>query len=371
MRNAVPHGMKTHFQVLDGLRGTAAICVVIFHIFELITPDWAHNPFPHGYLAVDFFYALSGFVLGYAYDDRLAKDAPAKLRLSFASFVKRRLIRLHPLVPVAVSGGLICYLLDPNVGTSQTIGIGLPLGALLLAYGLTLFLLPSPTLPNHWDETHSIDAPTWTLFWEYAANLFYALGLRRIGRGLHVALLIVCAAGLAATAVLFKNNLGWGWGYETLWVAPVRLAYPFLAGLLVYRLGWKIRLPQPYLLASLMVIGALACPELGKYNGLYEALAIIFVFPLALTIGAGIGEAQGPARALCRFTGELSYPLYILHYPFVFLYGHWVWNTHPADGPKFAAAAGLFVFEIAYATALLYLYDKPIRAWLTRKCLAA
>jgi peptidoglycan/LPS O-acetylase OafA/YrhL len=359
--------MKAHFQVLDGLRGTAALSVIVFHIFELITPDWAHNPLPHGYLAVDFFYALSGFVLGYAYDNRLAKDAPAKLKLSFWGFVKRRLIRLHPMVPVAVTAGLIGYMNDPNVGTSQTIGVGLTFGALILAYGLNLFLLPSPTLPNHWDETHSLDAPSWTLFWEYIANVFFVLWLHRLKRSLHVALLIVAGLALVATATGFKNSLGWGWGFETLWVAPVRLVYPFLAGLLVYRLDWKIKVPQPYLAASALVLAVLAFPALGKYNGLYEALAIIFVFPLTLAVGASIDEVKGPTGPLCRFTGELSYPLYITHYPFIFLFGHWVWATHPGQPLLYAVSAGMFVFVILFATIALYQYDKPVRAWLTRR----
>ena len=74
--------MRAHFQVLDGLRGTAALCVVAFHILEMVTPDWQHNPLHHAYLAVDFFFALSGFVVGYAYDDRMARGAPPKNRAS-------------------------------------------------------------------------------------------------------------------------------------------------------------------------------------------------------------------------------------------------------------------------------------------------
>lgn len=363
--------MKAHYQVLDGLRGTAAISVVLFHIFELITPDGAHNPAPHGYIAVDFFYALSGFVLGFAYDGRLQRTNVQ--RLSLWNFAKRRLIRLHPLVPVSVTLGLICYLYDPNVGTSQVIGSGVTLGAIMMAYGANLLLLPSPTLPNHLDETHSLNAPTWTLFWEYIANVIYALWLCRLGRRFHTVLLILSAAALIATAAVLakRSGLGWGWGYETLWVAPVRLAYPFLAGLMVYRLGWKIALPQPYISASLIVLAVLFAPALpDAYNTLFEALAIIIVFPVTLMVGASIGEVRGAAGRLCRFMGELSYPLYILHYPFVFLYGHWVWNTHPSDNLKFGAAAGLFVFEILLATVLLYAYDKPVRAWMGRKFVA-
>ena len=62
---------KSHYEILDGLRGVAAILVVIFHTFEVYADE---NRFKqiinHGYLAVDFFFLLSGFVVAYAYDDR-------------------------------------------------------------------------------------------------------------------------------------------------------------------------------------------------------------------------------------------------------------------------------------------------------------
>jgi peptidoglycan/LPS O-acetylase OafA/YrhL len=61
---------KVHYPILDGLRGVAALLVVIFHLFEAYFPVFADHPEHHGYLAVDFFFMLSGFVVGYAYDDR-------------------------------------------------------------------------------------------------------------------------------------------------------------------------------------------------------------------------------------------------------------------------------------------------------------
>lgn len=65
---------KTHFEILDGLRGIAAVAVVIFHFMEFAIPDYTKNFIAHGYLAVDFFFCLSGFVIAYAYDNRIKKD---------------------------------------------------------------------------------------------------------------------------------------------------------------------------------------------------------------------------------------------------------------------------------------------------------
>src|SRR3546814_17181341 len=82
---------KQHFEILDGLRGIAALAIVIFHFMEWIYADFSENFIAHGFLAVDFFFCLSGFVIGYAYDNRMEK-------MGILEFFKRRLIRLHPLV---------------------------------------------------------------------------------------------------------------------------------------------------------------------------------------------------------------------------------------------------------------------------------
>ena len=76
---------KQHFEILDGLRGIAALAIVAFHFMEWVFPDFSKNFIGHGFLAVDFFFCLSGFVIGYAYDDRIRK-------MGVGEFFKSRLI---------------------------------------------------------------------------------------------------------------------------------------------------------------------------------------------------------------------------------------------------------------------------------------
>ena len=161
---------KAHFEVLDGLRGSAALLVVLFHI-QGIPVDFSGNKviLHHAPLAVDFFFGLSGFVLGYAYDDRWP-------RMSVVQFVKIRLIRLHPLLVLGALLGFASYLLDPFAGTKQAA----PLGAVAWALLVLLLSFPTRPLPNRWDDTHTLNGPEWTLFWEYVGNLAYALLLRRL-----------------------------------------------------------------------------------------------------------------------------------------------------------------------------------------------
>ncbi len=94
---------KQHYEILDGLRGVAAVTVVCFHLFEAFATSHIDQRINHGYLAVDFFFILSGFVVGYAYDDRWQ-------RMSAWEFLKRRFIRLHPLVVLgALIGAAVFY----------------------------------------------------------------------------------------------------------------------------------------------------------------------------------------------------------------------------------------------------------------------
>ena len=360
--------MKSHYHVLDGLRGTAAFCVFMFHIWELLVPGPEQNPMPHTFLAVDFFFALSGFVLGHAYDARLSLQAADRLRLAPAGFFMRRIIRLHPMVIVAMIVGIVCYLLDPFAGNAQRIGGQLSPGMLLLTFSLSLVLLPTPTLPNYFGETHSVNGPSWTLFQEYIANVLYALCAPRLGRKLHLVLCLISALGLLWTAKLF-GNLGYGWGWDHFWVAPVRLACPFLLGLLVYRMKLRVSLPYPFALLSLLLIAVFCAPMFGAFNWLFEAACVIVVFPFVLMAGAGSGQAEGGAGRLVRLAGELSYPVYIVHYPFIYIFAHWNWTTHPSKPLLAAVAVAMYCGVTLFAFALSRWYDRPVRAWLARVCL--
>src|ERR1700683_954016 len=161
---------KKHFEVFDGLRGSAAILIVIFHVFNYSFGwDTPLSLMHHAYLAVDFFFGLSGFVVAYAYDDRWA-------RMSILQFFRIRLIRLHPLVLVGATLGLLGYLLDPfGKAINQT---SAPM--LLLAYVHSLLLLPSPPVGGRQNESQALNGPAWSLMQEYLGNIAYALILRRL-----------------------------------------------------------------------------------------------------------------------------------------------------------------------------------------------
>lgn len=342
--------MKRHFEILDGLRGTAALLVVVFHLLEGYFTQYADNPLRHGYLAVDFFFLLSGFVVGYAYDDRWPK-------MRVGDFLRLRLIRLHPLVLLGVVLGALGYWLDPFVGAAQRVS-GL---RLTLALGLGALLLPAPPLPNRANETHPLNAPCWSLLQEYLANLVYALVGPRLGHRALTGVVLLSAVALTATAI-GHGHLHGGWGWDTVWMAPVRVAFPFFAGLLLFRSGWRLHVPGAYGWLSLGLLVLFAAPAF-QPAGYYDAFCVIVFFPLIVAAGAG-AHAAGRLAALCRFLGRISYPLYLIHFPFIHIYTHWVNVTHPRLRVAAPVMVILAAFFVGLAWAALRFYDEPVRAWL-------
>lgn len=349
---------KAHFEVLDGLRGTAALIVVLFHI-QGITVKWdgARVVLHHAPLAVDFFFALSGFVIGYAYDDRWGK-------MRTRGFLALRLIRLHPLVILGALLGLASYLLDPFAGQAQAV----PLRAVLGAFALCLFALPSWSLPNRWTDTHPLNGPIWTLFQEYIGNLTYALVLRRLSATALAMLALLSGAVLVVSAALL-GSLDQGSYWETFWMAPVRLCFPFVTGLWLYRVRERLpRIRLGWLPLSLVMLAATAFPTLPtmggvKLNGLYEAACVVLLFPAILVAGRHSEPGRGMLW-LCKASGRISYPIYITHFPFLYVWMNFVATGRASQAELVAIGIALVPFLLLVAWAAQAWWDLPIRAWL-------
>jgi peptidoglycan/LPS O-acetylase OafA/YrhL len=345
--------MKRHFEILDGLRGTAALLVLFFHLLDGLLP-YAANPLRHAYLAVDFFFLLSGFVIGYAYDDRWPG-------LSLGAFLRARIIRLHPLVLLSVVLGALCYWFDPFVDGAQRVGASRL--ALMLGCGALLLPTPPSSAPGGW-LTHPLNSPGWSLLQEYLANIAYALVAWRLGRRALGAVVALTALALVATA-LKHGSLDGGWAWHSFWMAPVRVAFPFAAGLLLHRLRVQVRVPSAYSVLSGLLLLVFMAPAFVP-AAYYHLFCVLVIFPLIVAVGAGATSA-GRLSGLCRISGQLSYPLYLVHFPFTAIFGHWVKATHPPLGQLVGAMAVLIVFLIGLAWMALHFYDEPVRAWLNAR----
>lgn len=359
---------KPHYEILDGLRGVAAVMVIAFHLLEAHSGGSHLNQIiNHGYLAVDFFFMLSGFVIGYAYDDRWD-------RMSVWTFFKRRLIRLQPMVVMgSIVGALLFYFQEssvfPNI-SDTTVGTML----LVMFLGFTLLPLPLKWDIRGWMEMHPLNGPAWSLYYEYIGNILYALFIRKFNK-LALGILVVLSACLTLYYCLTAPSGdivgGWALNFEQQYVGMVRLMYPFFGGLLLSRLDWLPRIEKrAFWWCSMLIVIVLSIPRIGGeehfwMNGLYEALCIILVFPVIVSMGAG-GKVTGKRSvAFCKFLGDISYPVYITHYPIVYVYTAWVANNNIslAEGMPYIIMA--FVAAILLAYACLKLYDEPVRKSLT------
>lgn len=369
--NPKPEYLKTkpHYEILDGLRGVAAMMVVMFHTFEAHAGGSVFRQIiNHGYLAVDFFFLLSGFVVAYAYDDRWE-------RMTQWEFYKRRLIRLQPMVIMGnIIGALLFYYQScPMFNLVSTTPVWKVVVVMLVGFTM-IPLLPSMDIRG-WQEMHPLDGPAWSLFFEYIANILYALFLRKITNKV-LSVLVVLSAGLLIHLLVWgpRGDVigGWTVDAEQLHIGFARLLFPFLAGMLLMRLGKRIHVRGAFGWCSLILVAAFAIPRIGGpqhlwMNGLYEAFAIIVVFPIIVAMGAGDRVVPGFEEKVCRFMGDISYPLYITHYPLIYVYTAWATRQKVALAPSIFWGVLLFLGAVAIAYACLKLYDEPLRKWLTAR----
>ncbi|MET3126517.1 peptidoglycan/LPS O-acetylase OafA/YrhL [Arcicella rosea] len=344
---------KPHFEILDGLRGVAALCVVIFHFTECVYPDYSKNFIGHGFLAVDFFFCLSGFVIAYAYDDRIKQ-------MGTLAFFKTRLIRLHPLVVIGTLLGVIGFLWSPwsSVASNYTW-----VNIVLLAGG-SMLIIPLPLMEDRYFNLFGFNAPAWSLFWEYVANILYAFFLHKISRRLLSILVILTAIALGIVSYRAGNLMG-GWSKNNFWDGGVRLAYSFLAGLLVNRSKWIIQNKLGFIGLTLMILAALMIPVFAN-NWLIEFLIVAFYFPLLIALGAGT-KLSSFTQKFCQFAGELSYPLYMTHYAFIWIFASYLAHFKPDINQItwviVLGTCGLVLFAIV----MMQFVDKPIRKYLRAK----
>ena len=358
---------KPHYQILDGLRGVASMMVVAFHLFEAHSTNHLDQIINHGYLAVDFFFLLSGFVIGYAYDDRWPK-------MSTGNFFKRRLVRLQPMVIIGMIIGAICFYFQdsslwPNIHT-------VPIWKMLLVMliGFTLIPVPPSMDIRGWQEMHPLNGPGWSLFFEYIANILYAVFIKKFSKTALWILVIISGAALIELAVASPNGDvigGWSIDATQLRIGFTRVMYPFFAGLLLFRTIKLTSIKNAFFWSSLLIIITLSIPRIGGsehlwMNGLYDSLTIIFIFPLIVFIGAS-GEIKSKTTTkICKFFGDISYPLYITHYPLIYIYTAWVADKKIPQGEDFMVSAAFYFAAILIAYACLKLYDEPVRKWLKK-----
>ena len=372
----------------------AGLTVPLFHICENLEgpPFRCKSVCGHGYLAVEFFLLLMGYMLSYAYDRRWSSG------MGVGEFFRRRLVRLHPLVISGVLLGVAVVCIQAAFGFSWMPWLkNLPVWktALLAIWSMTMVPVVGVGLIN------PFNACSWTLYYEYAGNILYALGLRKLGRRglivcvavasffwlcyvMHVNLNGVFGTHLALFDKVAANRLwsivcGWGDSAGHFYGGFVRLALPLFLGLLLARLGWRIRLKRGAFAIAVAIFALILYMPFsyrlggdGHYwvNALFEFLAVTVVFPLLILVGVG-SRVELPLRmaAAVTFLAELSYPLYMSHFMFMGVFRTWVRNHAGTSSamPVVLASAATYLAFVAVAVLMMRFWDRPIQRFFSSR----
>jgi peptidoglycan/LPS O-acetylase OafA/YrhL len=360
---------KPHYTILDGLRGVAALTVVCFHLFEAFATSHVDQRINHGYLAVDFFFVLSGFVVGYAYDDRWKA-------MTITDFIKRRFIRLHPMV---VMGALIGAVMFYFQGCAAWDVSKVAAPRLLVATLLNTGLIPAtPSIEIRGvGEMFPLNGPSWSLFFEYLGTILYAFFIRKLSTKALAVVVFLTGCGLAAFAIWGPYGdicVGFALTEENIIGGSLRLLFSFSAGLLLSRIFKPIQIRGAFWIGSIVIVVLLAIPRIGGsenlwMNGLYDTICFALIFPLLVFLGASGNTTDKLTTKLCKFSGDISYPLYMVHYPFIYLYYAWVKNKNLTFEQSLPGATALVIGCVLLAYLCLKLYDEPVRKFLTKRFL--
>ncbi|MFT3802072.1 MAG: acyltransferase [Burkholderiaceae bacterium] len=344
--------MNRYF-TLDGLRGIAAV-MVVFHHVGAVTPG-ALRP-ASAYLAVDFFFLLSGFVIAKAYDARL------RAHLSTATFMKIRVIRLYPLYLLALGLAMSKGLVGAAMGMS-TIRPGELLGDFAFGAGM----LPSPlTIGHPEDSITPLNSPAWSLLMEMAINLAFAATFAVLMRG-RLVLVVVLSGILLVYFGLSAGSLDVGRTWSTLHVGLLRVTFSFLLGVAFSR--YEVVLPGRtanwFFPTAFALLACLICDP-GPYRSLYDLGVVLFVFPAILLLGASV-QSHGQWCKALTLMGDVSYAIYIVHGPIIEALAA-VQKHARSYALLTPGTAPILVCALILLCLLLdRIYDLPVRRFLTAR----
>lgn len=349
--------MNHRYEFLDGLRGVAAIVVVLMHSLQLTGQDKLFVP--HASLAVDFFFCLSGFVLAHAYNAKLKSGT----QTTIGRFYLSRLIRLYPMLILGLVAGT-------TVLTIRLLNQNEPRDAWdLLGASLTnLFLLPSPLIVGDDSVAWPANPPQWSLFFEFLASFAFPWLVRFNQRAL---IATVVLTGMAVLALgLVNKGIGGGNMWKNLPFGLIRVAYPFAIGIYLFRFSSKIRLGKSVSTMKSMVCVALlvaifAVQVPARFNGIYEAVAVLVLLPALLLFSASVASMSW-SRPCILWLGAISYPLYATHYAVLHMVESVLRRVEgTTDWHHGLVMAGTMAACLLIAGICLRKIDEPLRRWLT------
>ena len=208
-----------------------------------------------------------------------------------------------------------------------------------------------------------LNAPSWSLFWEYVANIVYAFILCKLKRRYLAVLAVIAGAALCWVSYRSGNLLG-GWSKDNFWDGGARIFYSFLAGLLIYRFNMIIKTQLGFISLAILLFSVFMMPYVDKWNWIAESLVVLFYFPLLVSMGAG-AKLSIESKAICEFSGQISYPLYMTHYAAIWIFGNYYTLNKPSTLELTVVVISGTILLIGFAYLAMVLYDIPLRKYLT------
>jgi peptidoglycan/LPS O-acetylase OafA/YrhL len=345
------------FVAMDSLRGLAAFMVVIYHY-----KGFFGFGVPHAYLAVDFFYMLSGFVMAHAYQKRLDTG------LSSTSFMKSRLIRLYPLYLAGLLLAVVFVFLNRKFGrgTALESSLSLPaLTALALLFVPVVNSHPNPPIASNFP----LNPPSWSLFDELVANLFHVLVLRR--RSVYFLVICILITGsLHGFLILTHGTSNFGWNQSEVFLGLPRVLFAYLIGCLLQRVHAHrdcSPLRRWFPLAAVTLVAIMFIP-VREGADLVSIFLITFLMPLILLSSAEY-RPKGVIETISTALGSASYAAYVLHAPLGSVFAQ-IYKRAMHHNIETQAPFGGIAFLITVAAVSLLLtryYDIPVRAWINKR----
>jgi peptidoglycan/LPS O-acetylase OafA/YrhL len=341
---------------LDGLRGIAALVVVVVHCAQALHSigPWVQ----HGHLAVDFFFGLSGFVLSRSYADRLSKG------MNKTTFLILRAIRLIPMASIGIAVATFAYAVKLILAGQRDL-----LNSLLATSFLNALLLPSPWLHElDLNSAYLANQPIWSLSAEMLASILFGMFLFRLNTA-HLSIVAIVSGVLLGIVCIDRNEIDGGWKWPTLYIGYVRVGFSFVVGMIIQRVTVNVLtkslvnpLLPPIIIFTFLVF--LCLPTTPKWTGLFEMTAVVIAFPLILGFGSRISMPHFEGQLFGRL-GDLSFPIYALHYG-VLRYFSPVRATPWSQQHEVLTCLIEFIVCVVSAQLALKLVDEPIRGALHR-----
>jgi peptidoglycan/LPS O-acetylase OafA/YrhL len=326
---------RPRYVALDAMRGVAALLVVIFHAASLLRGHWA----PGGYLAVDLFFVLSGFVIAAAYDKRIASGMSAQ------RFIVIRAIRFWPLYVLGLALGIVRQMM--LIAAHDPHRMGIP----HLAVAALLNLAFLPDFASVQRDLFPLNLPSWSLFFELLVNIAYVLAFPWLRQRV-LAIVALVSGAVFVMLCLWHGSADLGSTFADIPAAAPRTLFSFSLGMLIFRSGWRpVAAPLWLVLPALALL--MLAPVPGAWRAIYDIGFVTIVSPLLVLAGA---RHQRESR-MADWLGRLSYPLYAIHAPLLMI---GILLAEKVDTPLAVRAVLIVIGLPALALLLDRVFDQPM-----------